>query len=356
MSVLRSYLVRILLRGYLAVALAMASLVGVLELLQRLEDLGRPGVRLVDLVLQALLQVPENLVDLVPVITVVATAAVFGGLQAHRELTVMRASGVSLWALTRIAMIPGLGVVLAALLALQWLTPLFHEGPERITGTGLGETSLWHPWHGLWVRKGNEFLNVRHIELGRIPADISILSFARDGRLERQVTAERALIEPGQIWKLEGARVREFDAEGKRALDEHPELEWESFLSSRQLDLLLRPPAALPLTDLWRYLEGLRARGQEVAEFELVFWRRLALPLAGLGMVLAAMAVAAAPLRTRVVSLRVSLAVAIGLAYLLLEGMAGFAGLVLNVTPVMIAFGPPIVLSLFAWWLLASAR
>lgn len=356
MSLLHFYLVRLLVRGYLVVGLALAALICLMELLRRLEDLAAPGLSLGEVILQAMMKVPENLVDLVPVIIVVATAAVIGGLQSHRELTVIRASGVSLWTLTRVALLPGLGVVLVAWLALQWLTPLLHEGPERVAGTGLGETSLWHPWHGLWVRQGDEFLNVRDIEFGRIPADIIILSFDPDGRLRRQVTADRALIESDRVWMLEGARVKDFDRGGGRTLQEHVELEWNSFLSARQLELLMRPPAALPLTDLWHYVAGLRARGQEVAEFELVFWRRMALPLAGLGMVLAAMAVAAAPLKSRVVSLRVSLAVAIGLAYLLLDGVIGFAGLVLNLEPVLIAFGPPVILSVFAWWLLAGAR
>jgi lipopolysaccharide export system permease protein len=131
---------------------------------------------------------------------------------------------------------------------------------------------------------------------------------------------------------------------------------WPSFLTERQLELFRRPPASLPLSDLWTYVESLRARDIDASEFELVLWRRIALPLACIGMVLIASALASRPTHRGGVSVKVTLAIGIGLGYQLLAGMAGVFGLVADLPTVAVALGPPVLLIALAAWLLATSR
>ncbi|NCO19587.1 MAG: hypothetical protein GW900_05990, partial [Gammaproteobacteria bacterium] len=55
-------------------------------------------------------------------------------------------------------------------------------------------------------------------------------------------------------------------------------------------------------------------------------------------------------------SVKVTLAVGIGLGYHLLAGMAGFFGLVADLSPPLVALGPPVLLAGFSAWLLATSR
>ncbi len=356
MRILRRHLVSRLLAGYLIAALSLGCLLWLLELLQRLEEgVGRFG-ELLNAALSALLIVPEGLVDLLPVIAILATAAIMGGFQSRNELTVMRAAGVSVWRLTSVALIPGFGLALVALVALQWVTPMIQPGPDRLVGSSLGESGLWHPSHGLWVRQGNDFLNIQSLHLGRIPTDINLYQFDEADQLRRQISAEQALIFLERDWQLESVTVREYDEDGIVRIETHERLSWQSFLSASQLELLLAAPASLPLTDLWRYVADLRNRGQDMAEYEVVLWRRLALPLACLGMVLAAMATATMPLKRRGVSIRLAGAVVLGLSFQLVGEMSAYLGLLLGWPALPVALGPPAALALLAWWLLARAR
>jgi lipopolysaccharide export system permease protein len=356
MRILASHLISRLLAGYLVAAIAIGSLLWLLEMLQQLEAgiAGSGGIVLI--AFHSFLAVPEGLVDLLPVITVLATAAVMSGFQARNELTVMRASGVSIWRLTGVALVPGFAVAMLGLAALQWVTPMVHQGPERIIGASLGESGLWHPWHGLWVRQDNEFLNVQTLHLGRIPTEINLYEFADNGALMRHVHADQAMIESSGSWRMEGVRIRDFTQPDQAYFEEQEEWLWTSFLSARQLELLLSPPAGLALVDLWQYVDGLKQRNQEVAEFEMVLWRRLALPLACLGMVLAAMATSAVPLKSRAVSVRLVGALTLGLGFQLFGELMSYTGLVMNWPVAPVALGPAILLALFAWWLLAKAR
>ena len=356
MRILAEYIIGRLFGAYLLAAFAIGALLWLMEALQFLEQGVDGAMGLIGVVISALQVVPEGLIDLLPVIAVLATAAAMGGLQARSEMTVMRAAGLSIWRLTAVALVPGVLIAVLALAALQWITPLMQQGPERLIGASLGDNGLWHPTHGLWIRQNDEFLNVADLRLGRIPTGVNLYRFSPSGALEQHVRADSAVVNPDGSWRLETVRLRDFRAEAETPEQELDSLEWDSFLPARQLELLLSPPGSLPLTDLWAYVAGLKARGQDFAEVEMVLWRRLALPLACLGMVLAAMATAAVPLKSRAVSVRLVAAMALGLGFQLLAELASYLGLVLDWPVLPVAMGPPLALALLAWWLLARAR
>ncbi|MGY6554492.1 MAG: LPS export ABC transporter permease LptG [Wenzhouxiangella sp.] len=356
MRIIREYLIGSLLRAFLVAAAAIGALLWLLELLQYLEG-GVAGLaEFVAIAFGALQSVPEALIDLLPIVTILATAAAVGGLQARSEMTVMRAAGLSIWRLTGIALIPGLLISLMALAALEWVTPRIQQGPEPMMGAALGESGLWHPAHGLWVRQGDEFLNVAEMRLGRIPTGINLYRFSSAGALEEHLEAASAVVLADGAWRLEQVRRRDFSTAAELPEERLDSLDWDSFLPIRQLELLLSPPASLALSDLWAYVGGLKARGQESAEVDMMLWRRIALPLSCLAMVLAAMATAAVPLKSRTVSVRLVAAMTLGLGFQLLAELASYLGLVLEWPAPPVALLPPLALVMLSAWLLNKAR
>jgi len=347
------YLLVRLLKGYGVMFVAVGSLLWVTTLLELLGD--STGGSALESAVRAMLQIPVNLIDMLPVVAVLATATVLSAMHAQHEMTVLRASGVSLAGITRLALIPGICIALAALVALQFLAPALYRSPERVAAGGVGENSLWHPWHGLWMRSETQFMNVGRFEPGELPGEIAIYQFDADGRLVRQIRAAQAVPAP-EVWTLEDATVKRVEWQADDRITTHDSYLWPSFLTERQLELFRRPPASLPLSDLWRYVQSLKMRDQDASEFELVLWRRIALPLACIGMVLIATALASRPTRRGAVSIKVSIAVGVGLGYHLMASMAGFFGLVANLSPVLVALGPPTALTLFAIWLLTTSR
>ncbi|MGB0514827.1 MAG: LPS export ABC transporter permease LptG [Wenzhouxiangellaceae bacterium] len=354
MKIASAYLLGRLFRGYGVMFVAVGALLWVTSLLELLGNADGSAPAL-EYAFRALLQIPVNLIDMLPVVAVLATATVLSAMQAQREMVVLRASGVSLLSITRLALVPGVMIALAALVALQFLAPALYRSPEHIGGSSLGENSLWHPSHGLWVRSPSQFMNVGRFEPGQLPGEIAIYQFDNDGRLIRQIRSDHAIPATG-VWVLEDVTIKRLDVEGPDRITRLDSYLWQSFLSERQLELFRRPPASLPLSDLWTYVQSLKMRAQDASEFELVFWRRLALPLACLGMVLIATALSARPMKRGALSLKVTIAIGVGLGYHLLSGMAGFFGLVADLSPVTVALAPPIGLAAFSIWLLLTSR
>lgn len=353
MSVVSRYLLVRLLKGYGVMFIAVGALLWVTTLLEFLGE--SDGGSALESALRALLQIPVNLIDMLPVVAVLATATVLSAMHAQHELTVMRASGISLVRITRLALVPGVCIAIGALVALQFLAPALYRSPERVAASGVGENSLWHPWHGLWMRSESQFMNVGRFEPGELPGEIAIYQFNDDGSLGSQIRAEQAVPAPG-TWILEDVTVKRVDRQSADRISSHERYYWPSFLTERQLELFRRPPASLPLSDLWTYVQSLKMRDQDASEFELVLWRRVALPLACIGMVLIATALASRPTRRGAVSVKVTIAIGVGLGYHLLAGMAGFFGLVADLSPMLVALGPPAGLVLLSVWLLLTSR
>lgn len=343
-----------LVRGYAVVGPSLAALLWLLELLQRLEDAATG--RALSLAWQTARVLPETLVELLPVVVVLATAAVMGGLNRDHEITAMRAAGISLGRIAGVALVPAVAVALLALALLQWGTPFLYQGPTRITGPDLAQEGLWHPSHGIWLRQDQTFLNVSSLEHGRIPTAIRIYEYDGTGRLQRHISAARAQPHGPGAWGLEEAVVREFGGVDGPELRTYPEYTWGSFLSAAELELLLHPPGSLPLTELWQYVGTLGARQQDTDEFVLMLVQRLVLPLACAGMALVAVAAAVAAPRHRGAGLRVAGAMALGLAYQLLTAMFAQAALVVAWPPLPVALLPPLVLFLAGMGLLRRAR
>lgn len=354
MRLIQSYVVRNLFSAYWVTGLGLAALFWVLDLLERLEGGVSSLVEVLSLAVSALVALPESVIELLPVIAVLATALAMGRLQTLSELTIIRVAGISIWRLAGIAMLPGLMLAVGSLGVLQWGVPLMQQAPERAVGASLGESGLWHPTHGLWIRQEDQFLNVSDLELGRLPVGINIFEFSPTGGLEQHISAVRAVVLPDGQWRLFDVITTDYrQAIGPTV---QAELLWPSFLSGKQLELLLNPPATLSLTNLWQYVSGLKARGQPYAEFELILWQKLALPLACIAMILAAIATAAVPLKSRVIGVRIIGALILGLGFQLITELMSYLGLMMNWPVAMVAIAPPTCLIVLSVWLVAKAR
>lgn len=354
MGILRSYVIRNLVHAYALTGLGLAALFWVLDLLDRLESGVGSLLQLLHLAVSALAALPETVIELLPVIAILATAVAMGRLQTLSELTIMRVSGVSIWRLAGVALLPGLMLAFVSVGFLQWVLPLAHQQPEQAVGASLGESGLWDPNHGLWIRKDGQFLNVEDLALGRIPVGIHLYEFSESGKLLRHTEAKRGAILSDGRWRLSEVIITAY--EQTVITEVLAETTWDAFLSAKQLSLLLSPPASLSLTDLWQYVSGLKDRGQPYAETELILWKRIALPLACVAMILAAMATAAVPLKSRIIGVRIVGALVLGLGFQLITELSSYLGLLLEWPIVLVALAPPVVLTALSTWLVAKAR
>jgi len=346
MSRLTRYLTQRFLVGYAVTTGAIAALLWLLRLMDYLEDVGAGRLNLLTALWHAALPVPETLVTMLPVIAILATASVLSLLQSHSEIVVIRAAGWSVHRLAQTALLPLAVAIGVAFVISQWLAPQLHQPGGPLFGQAVGDRGIWHERHGLWLLEDDRYLNVRELRLGQVPSDIHLFEFNDDGGLARYIQAREAAIDDQERWTLQDVVLRTF-VEGA---DNRPvytkNLAWDSLLNRDQLRLLQKPPNALSTTDLASYGHELHQRGQNVDGMDWVLWQRLTLPLACIGMVLIAIATAGTAGTTRS-GTRAALGLGIGIAYMMLAELIGYAGLLAEVpAPALALFGPCLLLGI----------
>ncbi len=125
------YLFRQLLIGMIAVTVGLTALVWLVSSLRYVEVVVSHGQSLVAFLKLTAMKIPEFVAVILPIACFAVTLRVYLRLSDDRELTVMRAAGLSQWRLARPALgVAGLTVVLGYLLSL-WVVPvtatLFRE-------------------------------------------------------------------------------------------------------------------------------------------------------------------------------------------------------------------------------------
>ena len=113
MKTLRRYLAIEIIAATALVVLALVMLFSFFDLVEEMKDLGRGGYRLKHIALHVLLRAPTHVYEVFPIAALIGTLFALAQLVASSELTVIRASGVSL---TRLNMsLVSIGLIFAIL-------------------------------------------------------------------------------------------------------------------------------------------------------------------------------------------------------------------------------------------------
>ncbi len=337
------YLARNFIGGCIPVLLLLAGLFGFLAFAEELEDIDQGSYRLGDAIRVVALTLPDRLVDLLPVIALLGALLGLGALANSRELTAMRAAGVSPPRLAR----PVLGAALAlvaggAALQFQWIpdwerqAALLRSKTTSVAPMGVFESEFW-------TRGGNQFVRVGQVLFGSIPSQIEIYTLDERGGLMELLRADSAIVLGPREWLLREVRISR-PGETRGAETRIAELNWQSFLSPEQMSSLVLSPAALAPSDLYRYIRRLERNGLNTHRYRLALWQQLSLPLGLIGMSLLAIPFLLGSVRNASVGARTALGGAIGIAFYLVEQIIGHVASLLEFAPAPAALAPDLAI------------
>jgi lipopolysaccharide export system permease protein len=344
------YLIANLVAGFALIALVLLSLFSLLDFVRQLGDVGKGAYTVIDLFIFIALTLPRRLLQLLPFIGLLGSLLALGWLAGRNELMAMRTAGVSVRRIAASALAATGGLVLVGALIAQYIAPPLDQAAQTRRTLAISGPIALHTSHGFWSRDGRRFINVRQVLHGRMPADIDIYHFGTKNRLLTYIHAARAEIGRNGTWLLQD--VAEKTAHDNNLQTRHlRQRRWKSFLNARQIGVLVQPPDTLSLSDLYRYIQGLRGR-QKASQYRLTFWALMAMPVTLCAMVLIALPFVFGSRREAGASARLTLGAMLGVAFYVVNQISAQAGLLFALNPVVIAFAPSVVLLIVALALL----
>ncbi len=343
------------------VARVFAIFFGILMLIDVIEQLRRFSDRdlgLWEAARLSLMNVPESLYRILPLILVIAAVALFVGLARSSELVVIRAAGRSG---LRFLLAPVTAALLLGALAVAVMNPLVAATTreyDRLLAIARGGSVLSISAEGLWLRQGDD-LGQTVIRAARANAEGTVLygasfvTFAGSGAPVTRTEAAEARLEPG-AWVLTGARQWDLTAANPAATAAAPRdgLRLPSDLTAATIRDSFGAAQAIAIWDLPAFIAGLERAGFNARAYRVWYQMELALPLLLAAMVLVAAGFTMRHARAGGVGRMVMLALAAGFFIFFLRNFAQVLGENGQIPVALAAWTPPAAAAMLALGLL----
>jgi len=354
MTKLSRYISGIVGNAILLVLFLVVSLDMVFALVDQLYDL-RGEYDFLQAVYYVWLTVPGSIIEYVPLSALIGCLAGMGVLASSSELTVMRASGLSVARLASYAARPVILIIIFSMLVSEFVAPVTdkwaktHRDLKRF-GTDHSLVSSG----GFWHREGNTFMHFNVVQPGGVIHGVITLTFDEANNLITAQTAKRASFQSDQ-WLLEEVTESHFGERNVNSSSRHT-LKWQTALTPDTLAILVNEPEQLAPSGLYRYTQYLGEQGIDSAAYRLAFWQKCLQPLAVLSLVLVALSFVFGPLRSATMGFRVFVGVVVGIAFQFAQNLLGPSSIIYGFSPLYAVLVPIALCFIAGAFLLVRAR
>ena len=297
MTILKRYIAHNLMLGWLVVFLLLAAVFGLIGFIQELERT-YGDYTITAVIYYTLLTLPQNVLELSPVVALLGTITALGRLQKSNELLIFSCSGLPLrdllWAIAR----PTLLLMGLLWLSLEYVATPLHKAGEELRNTLRNPDSVVIPSGGVWSKSGNRYIHLGKMFPGYTPGDIDLYEFNDDGELKLQLKAQTATVNPQRRWIFNNVRQKQ-QIDGKLNTGHQDQVEILNLWSQQELPTLTLSSDSMGLSLLYRYSNYLKNIGRSNQHYSGTFWQRLIMPLT-----VAAMVLLATPLAASIGSMR----------------------------------------------------
>jgi len=349
------YFAREILSASLLVLAALLALFSFFDMVKELDDLGRGSYRLSAMLGYVALTLPSHAYVLLPAAGLMGTLFALARMSESSELTVMRASGLSLRQLALHVSAAGLVIGFVTFAFGELVTPYTEEAAKGLRLKATRSIVAREFRSGFWVKDDRSFVNIQDVTPDTALLNLRIYEFDPTFRLTAISRAEKGTYDGPNRWELTNVELTRF--EGDRAvLSRTPKAMWNSVLTPDILSVLKIVPERMSALNLRAYIEHLHENRQKATRYEIAFFGKFFNPLSAMVMMILAIPFALVSARAGGVGAKLVTGIMIGLAFNAATRMFSHVGL-LNDWPAIVSAGAPVAIAaLAASWLLVRAE
>ncbi|WP_294621926.1 LPS export ABC transporter permease LptG [uncultured Roseovarius sp.] len=352
--ILHSYFARKFLWTFLGIFAVFVLLLALIDLVDELQDF--PDLPFLQVAEIVALNLPHANYEILPLVMILATVALFLRLARSSELVVVRASGRS--ALRALAA-PITVALLIGLVAISMFNPIVAAASKRYNDLvnshmGGGSNVLAISSEGLWLRQGSDtgqtVIHANHASSDVTTLyDATFIAFSPDGAPLRRISAQTAELSDGEwllrnakLWTLETGSNPESSAREIAALSVPSALTQDRILDS------FGKPEYISLWDLPDFINQLEEAGFSARRYAVWFQMELASPLFLVALVMLTAAFTMRHTRISNTGISVLSAVMLGFTLHYIRNFAQILGENGQIPVLLAAWAPPVASFLLA--------
>ncbi len=336
------YFLKEILTATLLVLAALLALFGFFDTIRELDDVGRGNYRLTLMLTYVLLSLPTHAYVMLPAAGLIGTLFALARMSETSEITVMRASGLSLAQLALHVAGAGLVVGIITVVVGELVSPYTEEAAKGLRLKATSAIVAREFRSGFWVKDDRSFVNIQDVTPETELLNLKIYEFDRSYRLSSISRAEKGTYAGPNKWTLSNVELTRFVGE-RAVLEKLPQAVWNSVLTPDILSVLKIVPERMSAANLRQYIEHLRDNRQKATRYEIAFWNKLLYPIAAIAMMVMAIPFALGSARAGGVGAKIVLGILIGLAFHFAGRLFSHMGL-LNDWPALLSAGLPVAI------------
>ena len=354
MNILERYIGKSILAMIFAVLLAISGLIFIVKLVEEFKDVGKGSYDAVIATYYALLMLPSDIKEIIPVVVLIGGLLGLGNLASRSELVVMQASGFSRFRIGLAVMKTALPLIFLTMFLSEWGIPQTEQYARNMRSIAQSGGSMLATTGGFWAKDGQDFIYIRHINNEHELNSVSIYHF--DNKALKAITqADRAVYEDNQwqLQKVEKSLINENQIQQNKEADQA----WQTTITPSKLGIVSLKPESLSISGLSDYVGFLKETGQDPKRFEIAFWRKIYQPISMAVMMLLAISFVFGPLRSSAMGTKLFIGIIAGFVFYVSNITFGNMTLVFAWIPTFIgALIPSLICLTIVWWLLAKKR
>lgn len=354
MTILDRYVIRAIL-GPVALVMFVALVLGGLFLfIGQQDDIGVGDYTTLDAFWFVVLSLPQQAWELLPIIALIGSLIGLGSLARGSEITVIRATGISVLRLTLSAFMAAVLLIVIEVALGEFIAPPLEQVARQQKAFSKFQDLSFGPGGGSWVRDGNLILGVSSQTSARQFGGMLVFELSADHRLMAIGHAANATVTPNRSWVLSGYEESRFLPERVTTRPENRRV-LESAVSAGFLGLAVTDPHQLETGALWQLIRYYQSNALDARPYLFAFWSRIARTVAIVFAVILAVPFALGSMRSAGAGTRTLVGLLLGIVFFLLQRLIESGTLVFELNPVLLAWLPTTLLAVVAVALLGRA-
>lgn len=335
-----------------AIAMTAVILIGIeffILFVNELDDLGRGQYGVLEALTFVCLQLPMQLYQLAPMVSLIGSLMGLGTLAAHSELTVMRASGLSPLQLSRVVLMTAL-VLMALIAGLgETVAPQARQMAVNLKAIQTSQGQALRDRGGVWLRRDDHYIHIGTILDARHLKKIADFVFSKQGVLKQARSIDEAVYDNNH-WQLTQVETTTF-FKTKTRTQHNADHTWEISLKPQLLQLAKLDPEEMTTRQLHATIQNKKQHHLATQRYALLFWERVMQPFATMVMMLLAIPFVFGSLRTASVGARLATGLMVGLGFYFMNRLLGPLSLVTHLPASLSASLPTLMVACFGLYL-----
>lgn len=355
MTILFRYLAKEIAVATAFLLLALLALFALFDLIRELGELGKGSYGLSSALLYVTLSQPAHVVVIFPVAALLGTLYAVSRLSNQSELTVMRASGLSLGKLATLAAF--IGVIFSVIIFAfgEYIAPAAEELAKKTRLSATTNVIASKFRSGFWVKDERSFVNIQAVTTETELINMRIFEFDDKFRLKSIRVAASGKYSDKNRWILSNVELTTFEGganNGRARIVKLPTAEWPSAMTPDLLSVLRVKPEEMSIGNLSAFIDHLRENKQNSTRYEVALWSKVFQPIGVIVMMLLAIPFAIQSSRAGGVGAMLVLGTMVGIGAYFLNQLVGHLTVLNDWSPMVSAASPLIVFFIIATMLL----